>query len=119
MSFPQLLQYHCSKIWVNIFETSRLGEFIICYLTLWQAKFNKEFVVLLHMNGYNKSKLQKMSPSVALFLVQDGDYMGRTVGIGLQNFEKIREKKLLYIDKTMFNKEWWEAEDEVTLITRP
>ena len=45
--------------------------------------------------------------------------MGRTVGIGLQNFEKIREQNLFYIDKTMFIKEWWEAEDEVTLITRP
>ena len=45
--------------------------------------------------------------------------MARTVGIGLQNFEKIREQNLFYIDKTMFIKEWWEAEDEVTLITRP
>ena len=45
--------------------------------------------------------------------------MARTVGIGLQNFEKIREQNLSYIDKTMFIKEWWEAEDEVTLITRP
>ena len=45
--------------------------------------------------------------------------MGRTVGIGLQNFRKIREQNLFYIDKTMFIKEWWEAEDEVTLITRP
>ena len=45
--------------------------------------------------------------------------MARTVGIGLQNFEKIREQNLFYIDKTMFIREWWEAEDEVTLITRP
>ena len=45
--------------------------------------------------------------------------MARTVGIGLQNFEKIMENNLFYIDKTMFIKEWWEAEDEVTLITRP
>ena len=45
--------------------------------------------------------------------------MARTVGIGLQNFEKIREQNLFYIDKTMFIKQWWEAEDEVTLITRP
>ena len=45
--------------------------------------------------------------------------MARTVGIGLQNFEKIRKQNLFYIDKTMFIKQWWEAEDEVTFITRP
>lgn len=45
--------------------------------------------------------------------------MARTVGIGLQNFEKIREQNLFYIDKTGFIREWWEAGDEVTLITRP
>lgn len=45
--------------------------------------------------------------------------MARTVGIGLQNFEKVMEQNLFYIDKTIFIKEWWEAGDEVTLITRP
>ena len=45
--------------------------------------------------------------------------MARTVGIGHQNFEKIRKKDNFYIDKTHFIKEWWEADDEVTLITRP
>ena len=45
--------------------------------------------------------------------------MARTVGIGLQNFEKIMENNLFYIDKTMFIKEWWESNDEVTIITRP
>ena len=45
--------------------------------------------------------------------------MARTVGIGLQSFEKIREKGLFYIDKTKFIKEWWESGDDVTLITRP
>ena len=29
------------------------------------------------------------------------------------------ENNLFYIDKTMFIKEWWESNDEVTLITRP
>ena len=51
--------------------------------------------------------------------IQDGGYLARTVGIGLQNFEKIMENNLFYIDKTMFIKEWWESNDEVTLITRP
>ena len=45
--------------------------------------------------------------------------MPRTVGIGHQDFEKIRIKNTFYIDKTGFIKEWWEAEDDVTLITRP
>ena len=43
----------------------------------------------------------------------------RTVGIGHQNFEKVRMRNIFYVDKTKFIKEWWESEDEVTLITRP
>lgn len=45
--------------------------------------------------------------------------MARTVGIGIQSFEKIIENNCFYIDKTHFIKEWWENKDEVTLITRP
>nr|WP_300863987.1 AAA family ATPase [uncultured Acetatifactor sp.] len=45
--------------------------------------------------------------------------MARTVGIGKQNFEDIITKNIFYIDKTMFIKEWWENEDDVTVITRP
>ena len=45
--------------------------------------------------------------------------MPRTVGIGIQDFEKIITRKVFYIDKTMFIKEWWESMDDVTLITRP
>ena len=45
--------------------------------------------------------------------------MAKTVAIGLQSFEKIREKNIFYVDKTHFIKEWWENEDDVTLITRP
>ena len=45
--------------------------------------------------------------------------MSRTVGIGIQNFEKMITRKVFYIDKTMFIKEWWESMDDVTLITRP
>ena len=45
--------------------------------------------------------------------------MARTVAIGLQSFEKIRENDYFYIDKTKFIKEWWESGDDVTLITRP
>ena len=45
--------------------------------------------------------------------------MARTVSIGRQDFEKIRVNNNFYVDKTNFIKEWWEAEDDVTLITRP
>lgn len=45
--------------------------------------------------------------------------MARTVGIGIQDFEKIRERNIFYVDKTRFIKQWWESQDEVTLIARP
>lgn len=45
--------------------------------------------------------------------------MARTIGIGLQDFEKICIENIFYVDKTMFIKEWWESKDDVTLITRP
>ena len=45
--------------------------------------------------------------------------MAKTVGIGVQSFEKLIEENLFYIDKTNFIKEWWESGDDVTLITRP
>lgn len=45
--------------------------------------------------------------------------MARTVGIGIQSFEKLITEKSFYIDKTDFISEWWENRDEVTLITRP
>ncbi len=43
--------------------------------------------------------------------------MGRTVGIGIQDFGKIIN--YFYIDKTSFIREWWESGDDVTLIARP
>lgn len=45
--------------------------------------------------------------------------MARAIGIGNQDFEKIRINNNFYIDKTDFVREWWESSDEVTLITRP
>ena len=45
--------------------------------------------------------------------------MARVVGIGKQRFDNIIENDCFYIDKTMFIKEWWENQDDVTLITRP
>lgn len=45
--------------------------------------------------------------------------MAKTVGIGMQSFDKIIEGNYFYIDKTDFIQEWWESGDDVTLITRP
>lgn len=45
--------------------------------------------------------------------------MSRTIGIGIQSFEKIIENCCFYVDKTHFIKEWWENHDDVTLIARP
>ena len=45
--------------------------------------------------------------------------MAKTVAIGIQSFDKIREGNYFYVDKTAFIREWWESGDDVTLINRP
>ncbi len=45
--------------------------------------------------------------------------MARTIGIGIQSFEKLITENSFYIDKTDFIRQWWENRDDVTLITRP
>jgi hypothetical protein len=45
--------------------------------------------------------------------------MGRTVAIGIQDFESLIKGNYFYVDKTNFIKEWWESGDSVTLIARP
>lgn len=45
--------------------------------------------------------------------------MIRTISIGRQDYETLRMKNNFYVDKTYFIKEWWKADDEVTLLTRP
>ena len=36
---------------------------------------------------------------------------GRTVAIGVQDFEKLISNNCFYIDKTAFIREWWESND--------
>ena len=43
----------------------------------------------------------------------------RAVGIGIQDFEKIRSNNQFYVDKTSFIGEWYRKNDDITLITRP
>ena len=41
------------------------------------------------------------------------------VNVGVQRFDRIREQKAFYIDKTDFIREWWDSGTDVMLITRP
>ena len=43
----------------------------------------------------------------------------KVIGIGKQSIEDIIQSNCFYIDKTSLIKEWWESEDDITLITRP
>ncbi len=45
--------------------------------------------------------------------------MARTIKIGAQGFEGIRETGSFYVDKTGFVRDWWLAQDDVTLVCRP
>ena len=45
--------------------------------------------------------------------------MSANIAIGKQDFASLREHNCFYIDKTDFIKEWWNSQDDVTLITRP
>ena len=45
--------------------------------------------------------------------------MPRKTGLGHQDFETVRLTNNFYVDKTDFIREWWEANDLVTLLTRP
>ena len=45
--------------------------------------------------------------------------MARTVSIGAQAFDRLRDKGYFYVDKTAFVCDWWQAGDPVTLICRP
>ncbi len=48
-----------------------------------------------------------------------GDGMEVKHGLGYQNYEKMMQNHIFYIDKTDFIRQWWDYADEVTLITRP
>lgn len=43
----------------------------------------------------------------------------RKISIGKQDYESLITSGCFYVDKTYFIKEWWESQDDVTLITRP
>ena len=45
--------------------------------------------------------------------------MARTIKLGAQGFEGIRANGCFYVDKTGFVRDWWLAQDDVTLVCRP
>lgn len=45
--------------------------------------------------------------------------MNQVISIGKQDFASLRESNAFYVDKTEFIRTWWEAQDDITLITRP
>ena len=45
--------------------------------------------------------------------------MARTISIGAQGFEDLRRNGNFYVDKTGFVRDWWLAQDAVTLVCRP
>ena len=45
--------------------------------------------------------------------------MKQVISIGKQDFASLRDENYFFIDKSDFIKEWWEAGDEITSITRP
>ena len=45
-----------------------------------------------------------------------GDGMEVKHGLGYQNYEKMMQNHIFYIDKTDFIRQWWDYADEVTLI---
>lgn len=45
--------------------------------------------------------------------------MNQVISIGKQDFASLREGNYFFVDKTNLIKEWWEAGDEITLLTRP
>lgn len=61
----------------------------------------------------------RLSEESLLNRVWEAIIMARTVGIGIQSFEKLIEQDIFYVDKTDFIRQWWENRDDVTLITRP
>ena len=53
--------------------------------------------------------MKEMIVDLTDFFMMGGICMKRTVGIGIQSFEKIIQGNYFYIDKTHFIKEWWES----------
>ena len=45
--------------------------------------------------------------------------MTQVISIGKHDISSLRENNSFYIDKSDLIREWWDSQDEITLITRP
>lgn len=45
--------------------------------------------------------------------------MAKVISIGRQDFASLIEKNCFFVDKSYLISQWWESEDDITLITRP
>ena len=70
-------------------------------------------------NSVNTNNTTRIKNTKTIDKIVNTANLTNTVGIGIQDFLKLRENHNFYIDKTSFIKEWWESGDDVTLITRP
>lgn len=80
-------------------------------------KERKDLQEQLRLEGYRQDPSprgqRRLAEYARLF------YLQRNVPIGIQDFEKLIMNRQFYIDKTAFIREWWQNQDEVSLITRP
>ncbi len=75
----------------------------------------QNIVVILTDVGYNRRQMV----TYVLNMMRRRWMSMRTVSIGNDGFDTLREKNCFYVDKTDFIREWWESEDRVTMIARP
>ena len=66
-----------------------------------------------------KTAILLIGKQYSVFFIRREFSVKNNVAIGVQSFEKLRQRKCFYIDKTDFIRELWESDDDVTLITRP
>lgn len=84
------------------------GERDAIFLELEERRALQEELELLRKYSLKIAEIYMRQPRMAI-----------KYGIGHQNFEDFYNENRMYIDKTEFIKEWWEASETITLITRP
>lgn len=66
-----------------------------------------------------QDELHKLRQYLRLSAYVNRMCMGKSIGLGHQNFEVFTQKDIFYVDKTDLIREWWEDRSQVTLVTRP
>lgn len=93
-------------MWANPFRLLFMSIYgILCMFSAFQKTYIMKVIAI------KDKKVSQRSPGPASD--QEVEEMARTVGIGIQAFEKFIERDCFYVDKTMFIKEWWNNKDDV------